>query len=112
MITSIVSEANLAGATDEHLPYPPSGESLSKADNSTDLDRHMYNKYPYRRIVGQLMYGMVHTLITIMYALNILSRYSNSPVARHIKFLKHFLRYVKWIDSNSPYTTVPPTSLR
>ena len=96
MITSIVSEANLAGAADEHLPYPPSGESLSKADNSTDLDRHMYNKYPYRRVVGQLMYGMVHTLITIMYALNILSRYSNSPGARHIKFLKHLLRYVKY----------------
>ena len=37
MITSIVSEANLAGAADKHLPYPPSGESLSKADNSTDV---------------------------------------------------------------------------
>ena len=41
MITFIVLEANLAGAADEHLPYPPSGESLSKADNSTDLDRHI-----------------------------------------------------------------------
>ena len=39
MITSIVSEANLSGAADEHLPYPPSGESLSKADNSTDLSK-------------------------------------------------------------------------
>ena len=67
MITFIVLEANLPGAADEHLPYPPSGESLSKADNSTDLDRHMYNKYPYRRVVGQLMYGLVHTMITIMY---------------------------------------------
>ena len=32
-------------------------------------------KYPYRRVVGQLMYGMVHTMIGIMYALNVLSRY-------------------------------------
>ena len=30
------------------------------------------------------------------YALNILSRYSNNPGARHIKFLKHLLRYVKY----------------
>ena len=29
-------------------------------------------KYPYRRVVGQLMYGMVHTIIDIMYALNVL----------------------------------------
>ena len=66
MITSIVAEAGLTGASDEHLPYPPSGESLSKLDNSTDDDKHLYNKYPYRRVVGQLMYGMVHTLVTIM----------------------------------------------
>ena len=70
MITSIVLEANLAGAADEHLPYPPSGESLSKADISTDLDRHMYNKYFYRRVFRQLMYDMVHTMITIMYAVD------------------------------------------
>ena len=42
------------------------------------------------------MYGMVHTLITIMYALNILSRYGNNPGPRHIKFLKHLLKYYKY----------------
>ena len=42
------------------------------------------------------MYGMVHTLITIMYALNILSRYGNNPGPRHIEFLKHLLKYYKY----------------
>jgi hypothetical protein len=42
------------------------------------------------------MYGMVHTMVTIMYALNILSRYGNNPGPRHIEFLKHLLRYVKY----------------
>ena len=41
------------------------------------------------------MYGMVHTMMPIMYALNVLSRYGNNPGPRHIEFAKHLLRYVK-----------------
>ena len=41
------------------------------------------------------MYGMVHTLVTIMYPLNVLSRYGNNPGPRHIQFAKHLLRYVR-----------------
>ena len=39
---------------------------------------------------------MVHTMVCIMYALNVLSRYGNNPGDRHIAFLKHLLRYVKY----------------
>jgi hypothetical protein len=42
------------------------------------------------------MYGMVHTLVTIMHALNILSRYGNDPGLRHIKFLTPLLMYLKY----------------
>ena len=42
------------------------------------------------------MYGMVHTLITIMYALKILSRYGKYPGPRHIEFLMHLLKYCKY----------------
>ena len=41
------------------------------------------------------MYGMVHTMVTIMYALNVLSRYSNNPGPRHSKFIKHLVMFVK-----------------
>ena len=47
-------------------------------------------------LVGQLMYGMVHTLVTIMYPLNVLTRYGANPGPRHIAFLKHLLCYVKF----------------
>ena len=39
---------------------------------------------------------MVHTMIGIMYALNVLSRYGNNPGPRHIEFLKHLLKYCKY----------------
>ena len=41
------------------------------------------------------MYGMVHTLVTIEYALNVLSRYGNNPGPRHIEFLVHLVKYVR-----------------
>ena len=99
MIDLIVNEANISGAKDEHLPYPTDAQqpALSRLDCPTnDTDRAVSQKYPYRRVVGQLMYGMVHTMVCIVYALNILSRYGNNPGPRHILFLKHLLRYVKY----------------
>jgi hypothetical protein len=99
MIDLIIDEANISGAKDEHLPYPTDAQqpTLSKLDCPTnDIDRAVCQKYPYRRVVGQLMYGMVHTMVCIVYALNILSRYGNNPGPRHILFLKHLLRYVKY----------------
>ena len=74
MITEVIKKAKLIGAKDERLPYPIGNDSISKADSATEEQ-----KYPYRRVVGQLMYGMVHRMIGIMYALNVLSRYGNNP---------------------------------
>ena len=97
MIDEILSEAHMKNEKDEKLPYPnPSvGLALSKLDNATDENAEECRKYPYRRIIGQLMYGMVHTMVTIMYPLNVLSRYGNNPGPRHIQFAKHLLRYVR-----------------
>ena len=39
---------------------------------------------------------MVHTMVNTMYALNVLTRYGSNPGPRHIKFLIHLLRYVKY----------------
>jgi hypothetical protein len=95
MITSIVADANMTGAPDAKLPYPTDGPNLSKQDCPTEDQKAECTKYPYRKVVGQLMYGMVHTMVTIMYALNILSRYGINPGPRHIVFLKHLVRYAK-----------------
>ena len=95
MITSIVADANMTGAKEEKLPYPIDGKALSKEDCATPEQQHECSKYPYRKVVGQLMYGMVHTMVSIMYALNVLSRYGINPGPRHIEFLKHLVKYAK-----------------
>ena len=59
------------------------------------------------------MYGMVHTMIVIMYALNVLSRYGNNPGPRHIEFLKHLLKYCKYskMDRLMFHTHYEPTDI-
>ena len=96
MIDDILKELNVTGAKGERLPYPMDENKLSRLDNASVTDQGECGKYPYRRVVGQLMYGMVHTMVTIMYALNVVSRYNNNPGPRHIKFLKHLVRFVKY----------------
>ena len=55
------------------IPYLLDKTSLFKLDNASPAQLFECSKFPYRRVVGQLMYGMVYTLVSIMYALNVLS---------------------------------------
>ena len=57
--------------------------------SSTPEERESSTKYPYRRVID-------HTMVAILYALNALSRYGNNPGHRHILFLRHLLRDVKF----------------
>ena len=57
MITEIIKEANLTGAKHERLPYPLGNAALSKPDSATEEQKKERSKYPYRRVVGQLMYA-------------------------------------------------------
>ena len=72
------------------------------------------SKYPCSRVVGQLMYDMTHTMIAIMYALNVLSRYGNNPGPRHIEFLKHLLKYCRCskLDRLKFHTNDRPTDIK
>ena len=56
---------------------------------------------------------MVHTMIGIMYALNVLSRYGNNSGPRHIEFLKHLLKYCKYskMDRLMFHTLDGPTDI-
>jgi hypothetical protein len=63
MIKAIVEE----GDKDKELLYPILRNALSKKDCPvTPEQKQKCSQYPYRKVVGQLMYGMVHTMVTIM----------------------------------------------
>ena len=69
MITAIVEEAHIQGDRDETLPYPITGNALSKMDCPTTPEETLKcSNYPCRKVVGQLMYGMVHTIVITIIA--------------------------------------------
>ena len=119
MIDDILDGIGMKNCRGENLPYPLGNDSLSKLDNASPAQLEECAKFPYRRIVGQLMYGMVHTMMPIMYALNVLSRYGNNPGPRHIEFARHLLRYVKtsradrlkFETHDGPYDLITMTNL-
>ena len=58
MIDDILKELNVTGAKGERLPYPMDLPKLSRLDNASVSEQDECRKCPYRRVVGQLMYGM------------------------------------------------------
>ena len=77
---------------------------LSEVDCATDNQKQECSKNLHRRVVGQLIHSMVQTMITIMYALNVL--YGNNPGPGHIEFMKHLVKYCKYgkLDKLKFYT--------
>jgi hypothetical protein len=51
--------------------------------------------YPYRQVVGSSLYIFLHSLPQILYALNLLSRFSSDPGPRHIFFMSYLLGFMK-----------------
>ena len=108
MVEEIIDGIGMKNAKHESSPYPLDKTSLSKLDSAFPAQLSECSKFPYRRVVGQLMYGMVHTLVSIMYALNVLSRYGSNPGPRQIEFAKHLLRYVLRYVKMSKSDSVSP----
>ena len=65
IINEILKEAHMLNEKDGRLQYPnPKKEKrVSREDNATEINEKESKKYPYRRVIGQLMYGMVHTMV-------------------------------------------------
>ncbi len=64
---------------------------LEEAEKEETID----TDFPYRQIVGSLMYAMLATRPDICVAVSVLSRYLDKPKSQHISLAKHLLRYLK-----------------
>jgi hypothetical protein len=106
-IEKMLESVGMTGCVEERLPYPTcqqQPESLSKMDNlgnlQTDIgksEKDRVKAFPYREIIGVLLFVMLHTCPQIIFILNVLSRYCNDPGPRHVFFLEHLIRYMKGI---------------
>jgi len=68
--------------------------SLSQCP-TTQEEREEADRYPYREVVGSLMYLMISTRPDIAFAVNQLSKYMQNWGLLHIKAAKNLLLYIK-----------------
>jgi hypothetical protein len=72
------------------------GEPLSAQQSpQTAAERDEMESYPYRAVVGSLMYLMVTTRPDLAYAVSMVSRYMDNPGMAHWRAAKWILRYLK-----------------
>ena len=79
-----------------HRPQPmsPDFRVLESDSPSTDEEKKETSQFPYRQLLGSLMYLMVGTRFDIAYAVSQLARVMSNPGVRHWHALKYLLRYV------------------
>ncbi len=79
----------------------PVRKSLTPLDRGADLSNRKeseqkldLSKYPYRRVIGQLMYLAHMTRVNISNAVRELGRHMHDPCMRHWRATEHLLRYL------------------
>jgi hypothetical protein len=79
------------GATRRSSPLPSNYQQiLQEAKNEPDSD----GKFPYRRIVGSLMYAMLATRPDLACSISVVSQFLEKPKPSHIGLVKHILQYL------------------
>jgi hypothetical protein len=94
-IDKMVARFGLGMAKPKNLPLP-SGIMLTKADMpTTERDKLSMANYPYRALIGSLMYAARGTRPEISFAVSQLSKFNQNPGQTHWKAANTVLRYLK-----------------
>lgn len=68
----------------------PSGAVIQKAS----IESSVQNEVPYRNLIGSLLFLATRTRPDILFSVNLLSQYNNSPTITHWKLLNQVLNYI------------------
>ena len=63
--------------------------------NEAELDTNTITNFPYRQMVGSLMYAMIATRPDLATAVGIVSRFLDKPKRIHCELVKHIYRYIR-----------------
>lgn len=84
----VLSKFNMNDSSSVLVPSDPNQSIYQFEDSEPSV-------YPYRELIGSLMYLAVATRPDIAYAFGIVSRYHEKPTIVHEKAAKRILRYIK-----------------
>ena len=89
-INSIIKRFNLEKATLSSIPIDLNINLDNKRCEDKAIDKHTYLS-----MIGSLMYAALGTRLDIAYAVTVLSRYNQEPLAMHFTAAQKVIRYLK-----------------
>lgn len=72
-------------------PLPTDYQKLLQMAENEDVDT---SSFPYRKIVGSLMYAMLGTRPDLATAVSVVCKYLDKPKPTHVKLVQHILKYL------------------
>ena len=78
-------------------PLPINYQKLLQIAEKEEIDK---TNFPYRNIVGSIMYAMLGTRPDLATAVSVVSKYLDKPKPTHVKLVQHILKY---LQSNQNY---------
>ena len=93
-VMEILKEFSMEGCKSASTPLEPSMKLTLKDSPVDDLGKSRMEQYPYRQVVGKLMYLAVCTRPDICQAVSELSRFNSNPGMRHWESAMRVLRYL------------------
>jgi len=73
-------------------PLPINYQKLLQIAENEEIDK---SNFPYRNIVGSLMYAMLGTRPDLATAVSVASKYLDKPKPTHVKLVQHILKYLQ-----------------
>lgn len=91
----VLVKFSMENSNEVGIPADPN-QVLDNCNDSNEIE------YPYRQLVGSLMYLAEATRPDIAYAIGIVSRYLEKPTKAHVTAAKRILKYIKGtVDENN-----------
>ena len=94
-IMEILKQFGMLECKPASTPLEPSVKLTVKDSPVDDVGKSRMEQFPYRQVVGKLMYLAVCTRPDICQAVSELSRFNNNPRKKHWESAQRVLRYLK-----------------
>ena len=84
-------------------------QSLADAETSTEVEED----FPYRNMVGSLMYAMTGTRFDIAFAISVVSKFLSNPKREHCNLVRHIFKYLRGNPEQSiSYKSSPERAIK
>jgi hypothetical protein len=94
-LLKVLSKFSMNDCNGVSTPMELNKDIFTSVKNSNELEEIDMKRFPYRQLIGSLMYAMLGTRPDLSFVISVLSRFLHVPTKKHWDAAKRVLRYVK-----------------